>query len=144
LSYTNFTFSNLELNSKDFKGKIIATVDVKNTGSVAGKEVVQLYLSAPSKELKKPSEELKGFAKTNFLKHGQTVALKFIIDPKGLASFDTKSASWIAESGSYTVKIGASSLDIKQSANFQLKKDLIVEKDHNVLVPKVEIPEFTK
>ncbi|MEO5908435.1 MAG: glycoside hydrolase family 3 C-terminal domain-containing protein, partial [Ginsengibacter sp.] len=144
LSYTNFTFSNLKLNSKDFNGKIIATIDVKNTGSVAGKEVVQLYLSAPSKELKKPSEELKGFAKTNLLKPGQTVALRFTIDPKDLASFDTQSASWIAEAGTYTVKIGASSTDIKQSADFNLKKDLVVEKDHHVLDPKVEIPEFRK
>jgi beta-glucosidase len=144
LSYTQFTYSNLKLSSKDFNGKIIATVDVKNTGSVAGKDVVQLYLTAPSKELKKPSEELKGFAKTNLLKPGQTVSLKFTIDPKDLASFDTKSASWIAEAGTYTVKIGASSTDIKQSADFNLKKDLTVEKDHNVLKPQVEIPEFKK
>ena len=144
LSYTQFTYSNLKLNSKEFNGKIIATVDVKNTGSVAGKDVVQLYLTAPSKELKKPSEELKGFAKTNLLKPGQTVSLRFTIDPKDLASFDTKSASWIAEAGTYTVKIGASSTDIKQSADFNLKKDLTVEKDHNVLKPQVEIPEFKK
>jgi beta-glucosidase len=144
LSYTQFTYSNLKLSSKDFNGKIIATVDVKNTGSVAGKDVVQLYLTAPSKELKKPSKELKGFAKTNLLKPGQTVSLKFTIDPKDLASFDTKSASWIAEAGTYTVKIGASSTDIKQSADFNLKKDLTVEKDHNVLKPQVEIPEFKK
>jgi beta-glucosidase len=142
LSYTNFTISNLKLNSKDFNGKVVATVDVKNTGSVAGKDVVQLYLSAPSKELQKPSEELKGFAKTNLLKPGQTVTLRFTIEPKDLASFDTKSASWVAEAGSYTVKIGASSADIKQSGNFNLKKDLIVEKDHNELTPKVEIPEL--
>jgi beta-glucosidase len=142
LSYTQFAYSNLKLSSKDFNGKIIATVDIKNTGSVAGKDVVQLYLTAPSKELKKPSEELKGFAKTNLLKPGQTVSLKFTIDPKDLASFDTKSASWVAEAGTYTVKIGASSTDIKQSADFNLKKDLMVEKDHNVLKPQVEIPEF--
>lgn len=144
LSYTSFSISNLKLNSKDFKGKITATVDVKNTGSVAGKDVVQLYLTAPAKELKKPSEELKGFAKTNLLKPGQTVTLRFIIEPKDLASFDTKSASWIAEAGTYTVKIGASSSDIKQSADFDLQKDLTVEKDHNVLKPQVEIPDFEK
>jgi beta-glucosidase len=144
LSYTNFAYSNLKLNSKVFNQKIIATVNVKNTGSVAGKEVVQLYLSAPFKELKKPSEELKGFSKTRLLKPGETETIHFTIDPKDLSSFDTKSASWIAEAGNYTVKIGASSTDIKQSADFQLKKDLVVEKDHNVLTPKVEIPEFEK
>jgi beta-glucosidase len=103
-----------------------------------------LYLSAPSKELKKPSEELKGFAKTRLLKPGETETIHFIIDPRDLSSFDTKSASWIAEEGTYTVKIGSSSTDIKQTADFQLKKDLVVEKDHNVLTPKVEIPEFEK
>ncbi len=72
------------------------------------------------------------------------MSLRFIIDPKDLASFDTKSASWIAEAGTYTVKIGASCNDIKQSADFNLKKDLILEKDHNVLKPQVEIPEFKK
>ncbi|HSN07897.1 MAG TPA: hypothetical protein VLS85_02610, partial [Hanamia sp.] len=61
-----------------------------------------------------------------------------------LSSFDTKSASWIAEAGKYTVKIGASSTDIKQKADFQLKKDLMVEKDENVLKPQVEIPDFSK
>jgi beta-glucosidase len=144
LSYTNFAYSNLKLNNKVFNQKIIATVNLKNTGSVAGKEVVQLYISAPSKELKKPYEELKGFAKTRLLKPGETETIHFTIDPKDLSSFDTKSASWIAEAGNYTVKIGASSTDIKQSADFQLKKDLVVEKDHNVLTPKVEIPEFEK
>ena len=144
LSYTNFSYSNLKLTSKDFNGKITATVNIKNTGKVAGKEVVQLYLSAPSKELKKPSEELKGFAKTRLLNPGETETIRFTLDPKDLASFDTKSASWIAEAGTYSVKIGASSTDIKQSADFQLNKDLLVEKDHNVLGPKVDIPEFEK
>jgi beta-glucosidase len=144
LSYTSFSYNNLKLNSQVFKQRIIATVDVKNTGNVAGKEVVQLYISAPSKELKKPSEELKGFAKTRLLNPGETETIRFAIDAKDLTSFDTKSASWVAEEGTYTVKIGASSLDIKQSADFELKKDLLVEKDHNVLSPRVNIAELTK
>lgn len=144
LSYTNFSYSNLKLSNSVFNGKINATVTIKNTGSVAGKDVVELYLSAPSKEMKKPSEELKGFAKTNLLKPGQSQTITFTITPKDLSSFDTKSASWIAEAGKYTVKIGASSTDIKQKADFQLKKDLMVEKDENVLKPQVMIPDFTK
>lgn len=76
-----------------FTGKIIATVNVKNTGNVAVKEVVELYISAPSKEMKKPSEELKGFAKTNLLKPDESQKITFTIDAKDLASFDTKSAS---------------------------------------------------
>jgi beta-glucosidase len=144
LSYTNFSYSNLKLSSSVFNGKINATVTIKNTGSVAGKDVVELYLSAPSKEMKKPSEELKGFAKTNLLKPGGSQTITFTITPRDLSSFDTKSASWIAEAGKYTIKIGASSTDIKQKADFQLKKDLMVEKDENVLKPQVMIPDFTK
>ena len=96
------------------------------------------------KELKKPSEELKGFAKTKLLKNGETEKISFTINAKDLSSFDTKSASWIAEAGDYTVKIGASSTDIKQTANFKLAKDEMVEKDENVLKPHVEIPDFSK
>ena len=144
LSYTNFSYSNLKLSSSVFSGKINATVTIKNTGSVAGKDVVELYLSAPSKEMKKPSEELKGFAKTNLLKPGQSQTITFTITPKDLSSFHTKSASWIAEAGNYTVKIGASSTDIKQTANFKLQKDMMVEKDENVLKPQVTIPDFSK
>ena len=144
LSYTDFTYGNLKLSSTNFNGEITATVDIKNTGKVAGKDVVQLYISAPSKELEKPVEELRSFAKTNLLKPGEKQTVRFVINSGDLSSFDTKSASWIAEAGEYTVKIGASSSDIKQSASFKLKKDLVVEKDHNVLVPQVAIPEFAK
>jgi beta-glucosidase len=144
LSYTNFSYSNLKLSSSVFNGKIIATVDVKNKGSVAGKDVVQLYISAPAKEMKKPSEELKGFAKTKLLKPGETEKISFTINGNELSSFDTKSASWIAEAGSYSLKIGASSTDIKQTADFKLSKDMMVEKDENVLKPQVMIPDFSE
>ncbi len=144
LSYTNFLYSGLKLSSKVFNGKITASISIKNTGKVSGKEVAQLYLSAPSTEMKKPSEELKGFAKTNLLKPGETQRITFTIDARDLASFDTNSASWIAEAGEYTVKIGASSTDIKETAKFKLQKGLTVEKDENVLKPQVEIPDFSK
>ncbi len=143
LSYTNFSFNNLTLSSKQFNGKISASVTIKNTGKVAGKEVVQLYITAPSSKLNKPSEELKAFAKTKLLQPGESETIHFIIYPKDLASFETQRTSWIADAGKYTIKIGASSEDIKQSATFNLSKEIIVEKDHNVLKPQVEINEFT-
>lgn len=144
LSYTHFSYSNLKLSHSVFNGKIMATLTIKNTGKVAGKEVVELYISAPSKEMKKPSEELKGFAKTNLLNPGESQNITFTINARDLASFDTNSASWIAEEGNYTVKIGASSTDIKQTATFKLPKDMTVEKDENVLKPQVMIPDFSK
>lgn len=142
LSYTNFSYNNLKLSSSQFQGKLTASVTIKNTGKVPGKEVVQLYISAPATQLNKPSEELKGFAKTRVLKPGESETIKFIISPQDLASFNTAQTSWIADAGKYTVKIGASSDDIKQSANFNLPKKIIVEKDHKVLVPQVDIKEF--
>jgi len=144
LSYTNFAYSNLKISAVSFNGKLTVTVDVTNTGKVAGKEVVQLYLGAPSFKLQKPVEELKGFAKTNLLQPGQKQTLSFVIEPKDLASFDTNSTSWIAEAGKYIVKIGASSLNIKQTGSFQLAKELVVEKCNKVLVPKVQINELKK
>ena len=144
LSYTNFTYSNLKLSSINFKESITATVDIANTGKTAGKEVVQLYLSAPAAKMNKPQEELKGFAKTNLLQPGQKQTIRFVIAAKDLASFATNTTSWIAEAGKYEVKVGASSAAIKQTASFQLPVELVVEKCHKVLVPQVEINELKK
>ena len=113
LSYTKFTYGNLKLSSTNFNQKLSATVTITNTGKFAGKEVVQLYLSAPKGTLDKPSEELKGFAKTGLLKPGESQTLIFTIVPKDLASFNTGKSAWVADAGKYEVKIGASSEDIK-------------------------------
>ncbi len=142
LSYTTFDFSNLSLSSQKFSGKFTATVTVKNSGKVAGKEVVQLYLSAPAYKLDKPAMELKGFAKTRLLKPGESQTINFEIGARNLASFDTASSSWIAEAGKYTVRIGASSRDIRQTATFSLDKELIVKKDSAALIPNVAINEL--
>ena len=142
LSYTNFSYSNVKLSSTNFKGKITATIDITNTGKTAGKEVVQLYLAAPAVKLNKPSQELKGFAKTNLLQPGQKQTISFTIHPADLASFDTNSTSWMAEAGKYVIKIGASSAAIKQMVSFKLAKAVVVEKCNKVLVPQVSINEL--
>ena len=144
LSYTNFAYSGLKLSSTTFKDKITATVTITNTGKVAGKEVVQLYLSAPSKGIDKPNEELKGFAKTALLKPGASQTITFTLNPRDLASYNTDQSSWIADGGSYTVKIGASSRDIKLTKQFGLAKDIVVEKAHKALTPEVVINELKK
>jgi beta-glucosidase len=142
LSYTNFAYANLKLSSTTFNGKIKATITIFNTGKVAGKEAVQLYLSAPSQKLDKPAEELKAFAKTNLIQPGKSQTLTFTLDAADLASFDTQSSSWIAEAGKYTVKLGASSEKIRLSATFGLPNDIVVEKDNSVLTPSVNIDEL--
>lgn len=144
LSYTSFDYSNLKLSSPVFKGKMIITVDVKNIGKVAGKEVVQLYLTAPGKTMQKPAMELKAFAKTNLLSPGQKQILRFELTAKDLASFDTQQTAWVAEAGEYSVKIGASSLRVLQNVEFTLSKEIITEKCNKVMVPQAAFSELKK
>jgi beta-glucosidase len=141
LSYTDFSYGDLQLSSKQLDGTVKAFVTVTNSGKVAGKEVVQLYVSAPAKKLYKPESELKVFAKTGLLQPGQSQTLSFSISAADLASYDTASSSWVTESGVYTIKVGASSLNIKKTATLTAKKDVLVEKVNKVLVPQVEINE---
>src|ERR1700744_1074181 len=142
LSYTSFSYSNLTLSSAAFNGKIVAAVTITNTGKVPGKEVAELYLTAPKGGLDKPSEELKGFAKTKLLNPGESQTLTFTLNAKDLASFNTAQTAWIADAGKYEVKIGASSEDIKLSKPFTLAKTLTVEKVHKALAPQVAIDEL--
>ncbi|HEY4325075.1 MAG TPA: glycoside hydrolase family 3 C-terminal domain-containing protein [Mucilaginibacter sp.] len=144
LSYTNFSYSDLKLSSSTFDGKIEATITVKNTGKVAGKEVTQLYLTAPAAKMDKPAIELRGFAKTLLLKPGESQKLTFVINPRDLASYDTQAEAWVAESGNYVVSIGASSTNIKQTAKFTLGKETVVEKDDVALTPQITITELKK
>jgi beta-glucosidase len=144
LSYTGFSYGNIKLSSPVFNGSVTVTVDITNTGKAAGKEAVQLYITAPAGTLQKPSEELKAFAKTKLLQPGEKQTLRFTINQDALSSFDTDSTSWVADAGKYTVKIGASSTDIKQTASFGLPKSIVTEKCNKVLVPRMEINEVKK
>jgi beta-glucosidase len=142
LSYTDFKYGDLSLSSKTFDKTITATITVTNTGKVAGKEVVQLYITAAKGKLDKPSAELKGFAKTGLLQPGQSEKITFTID--ALTSFDTDATAWIADAGNYTVKVGSSSANIKQTSSFSLANAITVEKCNKVLVPQAPITELKK
>ncbi|WP_326983578.1 glycoside hydrolase family 3 N-terminal domain-containing protein [Chryseobacterium sp. MYb264] len=131
-SYTNFDYSNIKISSPTFNNKIEVSIDVKNTGKVAGKEVVQLYLSAPHESIDKPNAELKAYAKTKELHPNESQTITLSLSPKDLASFVTAKSAWIAESGKYKVSVGASSQDIKQTTSFALPKELVVEKVQHV------------
>ena len=137
LSYTTFDYSNLELSTPLFKDQITVSITIKNEGKIAGKEVVELYLSAPEKSIDKPSEELKAFAKTKLLQPGESQLLTMKINKKDLASFVPAKNAWIADAGSYTVKVGSSSLAIKKEAIFSVQNELVVEKTHPSFEPKV-------
>lgn len=141
-SYTSFSYSGLTLSSNTMDKPVTVTVTVTNKGKKAGKEVVQLYISAPAGQVDKPAAELKGFAKTKLLKPGESQKISFTLSPADLASFNTSRTAWIADAGSYTVKIGASSLDIRQTASFSLPKEVLTEQCIKVMSPQVEIQEL--
>jgi len=139
LSYTEFDYSNLKSVTTDFKGKLSVSVDVKNTGAVAGREVVQLYVGSPSGKLKKPAETLAAYGKTKLLKPGESQTVSFSIETKDFASFNEATSTWIAEAGDYSLKIGASSSNIKQTASFKIAKELEAGKVTKALAPSREI-----
>ncbi len=130
LSYTSFTYSDLILSNKKFSKELSVSVKITNTGSCAGKEVVELYLKAPASDIEKPEKELKSFAKTRLLQPGESQTLSFKLQPKDLSSFHSKEEAWIADKGLYQILIGASSSNIKLQDNFNLTKREIVEKVH--------------
>lgn len=144
LSYTQFQWSPVKLSAKNFAGQITATIEVTNTGKMAGKEVVQLYLSAPSGVLEKPAMELKGFAKTKLLAPGEKELITIVLTPEELASYHTDAAAWVAEAGAYTVRLGSSSVDVRSTATFNLAKNLIVQKCHKVMSLKAPIKELNQ
>jgi beta-glucosidase len=133
LSYTKFDYSEPVLSSAQFNQKLVISLKVKNTGNVAGKEVVQLYLSAPKGDVDKPAKELKGFVKTRLLKPGETQVVFFELQPKDLASFNPLASAWIADAGVYKVEFNSSLTNTKQLSSFTLPDKLIVEKVNNVL-----------
>jgi beta-glucosidase len=133
LSYTSFQYSDIKLSSSTFSNEITVTVNIKNTGAVAGKEVVQLYVAAPQTEIEKPVRELKAFAKTKLLQPNETQQITFTLNAKLLASYWSGMAAWVADKGQYDVLIGASSKDIRQKASFEVPETIIVEKTHPVL-----------
>jgi len=135
LSYTQFRFSDVTLSDTVFNKEITITVKVTNVGKVAGKEVAELYLDAPKKQIDKPLQELKAFVKTNLLKPNESQVLTFTLHASDLASFWSGISAWVADKGNYQVRIGDSSDDIRAKATFTLPDRLIVERDHNVLYP---------
>jgi len=139
LSYTSFGYGDIVLSSTN--GGSTIGVMVKNTGRVPGREVVQVYISAPNKKLKKPQSELKAFAKTKMLAPGESQMLRFSLTMRDLASYDPACSCWIAEAGTYTVNIGASSLDFRSSAKFEIGEDVIVEKS-KVTLPRANVKEI--
>ena len=133
LSYTTFSFSKPVVKAKG-KDAVEVSITVKNTGSVSGKEVAQVYVQAPNGKLEKPAQELKAFAKTRELQPGESEVLTMTIPVRMLASFDEADSQWLTEAGTYTFRIGNSSRNIAATATLKLAE--YTEKTSNALAPQ--------
>jgi beta-glucosidase len=99
--------------------------------------VAQVYVAAPKGRLEKPAQELKAFAKTRELQPGESQTLTMTIPVRDLASFDEANSQWLTEAGIYTFRIGASSRDIRCTAETKLAE--YTEKTTNALAPKQKL-----
>jgi beta-glucosidase len=136
LSYTTFEYSDAKIADKGNAYEI--SVTVKNTGSLEGKEVVELYISAPdNKAANKPAKELKAFAKTKVLKAGESEKVTLTVNAADLASFDEAASAWVIAEGEYQFLIGASSQDIK--ATLKAKAKAQQTKVNNALKPETQM-----
>jgi beta-glucosidase len=121
LSYTAFTYSNLRVSPSKVKtgGKINISIDIKNTGKVPGKEVVQVYVSDIASRVQRPPKELKAFRKVS-LNPGETKTVEFTLDMEGLSFYDPELRGWVAEPGEFEIQVGSSSRDIRARKKFVL------------------------
>ena len=119
LSYTTFSYSKPKV--KADKDGFVATITVTNTSKVAGREVVELYVAAPSGGLEKPSRELKAFAKTKLLAPGESETLTMKVSAYELASFNEEHSAWETAAGTYEVLFGSSVSDIRCTATCKMK-----------------------
>jgi len=111
------------------------SVDVKNIGDFAGKEVVQVYVTAPECELKKPWQELAGFAKTNLLQPGATERVEVSFDFADLASFSEEACAYVLEAGEYVVRLGTCSADVQPAAVVVMPRGILVRTVQSVVAP---------
>jgi beta-glucosidase len=114
LSYTTFAYSNLRTSSAQLKrdGEIAVSVDVRNTGSRAGDEVVQMYVAHVNSKVERPIEELKGF-KRIVLQPGETKTVRLPLKASALAYWNSAKGAFEVEPDQVNVRVGSSSADIK-------------------------------
>lgn len=136
LSYTSFKYSKPVV--KATKDGLTASITITNTGKRAGKEVVQLYASAPAGGLEKPARELKAFAKTRELQPGQSETVTMKLSLYDLASYNEATQSWETAAGKYAIQFGSNVEDIRATAPYSLSKPHAV-KCHDVMKPSMQL-----
>jgi beta-glucosidase len=136
LSYTTFEYSDAKVDQKNDIYDV--TVTIKNTGNHEGKEVVELYISAPdNKAQNKPAKELKAYAKTKSLKPGESETITLSVTAPELASFDEAASAWVVAEGEYQFLVAASAQDIKATLPAQVKAQQT--KVNDAMKPQVQI-----
>jgi beta-glucosidase len=125
LSYTTFEYSKPKVSAQSFKDVdgVTVTVDVTNTGDVAGKEIVQVYVRDQKSELVRPEKELKGFAKVS-LQPGETKSVPIDLDFRAFAYYHPEYQQWITEDGEFDLLIAASAADIQHTVAVTLQSTL--------------------
>ena len=133
LSYTTFEYSNLKIENSMKKihvresDKVKVTVDVSNTGSRAGKDVVQLYVSAKDSKAIRPVRELRGFEKVE-LQPGETKTVSFELDSRAFAYWNRDISDWYVETGAYEIQIGKNAQEILLSAEVEVESEKVIKK----------------
>jgi beta-glucosidase len=125
LSYTTFAYRNAKASAKTFKDVdgLTVTVDVSNTGNLAGKETVQVYVRDQKSGLVRPEKELKGFAKVE-LQPGETKSVSIKLDFRAFAYYHPEYKQWITEDGDFDLLIAASAADVRQTLTVTLESTL--------------------
>lgn len=135
LSYTTFEMGkpSVKANGKNIE----VSVTVKNTGKVAGKQVAQVYVTAPKGAYEKPAKELKTFGKTKLLKPGESQTLKMTLEKRDLASFDEANSQWKVDAGNYLFQVGTDVESIKGTATLKVAE--YTEKTSSACAPNVQL-----
>lgn len=142
LSYTKFVLRDMQIETTDVG--IVFTGTVKNVGTFAGKEVVQLYVSARNTESEVPFQELKGFQKTSLLNPGKEEKICIRIPWRELAHFEEKSAAYVIERGEYDIRIGTASSDTKIVGTIPIETDRLIEQlSHHLEIRKCNRDKLT-
>ena len=135
MSYTTFEMGKPSVKAK---GKNIeVSVTIKNTGKVSGKQVAQVYVTAPKGAYEKPAKELKAFGKTRELKPGESQTLKMTLEKRDLASFDEANSQWKVDAGNYLFQVGTDVESIKGTATLKVAE--YTEKTSNACAPNVQL-----
>ena len=137
LSYTSFAYEDTAVTA-DWE-KVTVRVTVTNTGKCAGREIVQVYASAPKGRLPKPNQELKGYAKTKLLRPGESGTVEISFSSADLSSYDEDKAAWVMEPGNYLIRVGTHSRDTKIAAVLRLDGEAVTCQLSNQLKPDREL-----